>query len=129
MRAATASHWLEGRMLLSTLSADLSASASLDYTSWHLPSPVTAFGPNRLTALFDTATRTKFLSPQVTHYRVAAITVTEQNRMAVVIDNSSGESYRVKVGDFIDAWAVRAIEPDHIRIQAGALETRMTLQE
>ncbi len=121
---------LEGRMVVSTLSANLTSAAPHELTSWLTPTttPVSKSVPNRLTSLFDTTTRLKFLSPQVTHYRVAAITVTEQNRMAVVIDNHSGASYRVQVGDFIDAWVVRAIERDHIRVQAGDAITQIKLQ-
>lgn len=126
--ARVAPPMLEGRLVVSTLSANVYANASLAPDSRDIPIPVKPTRPNRLSGLFDPATRLKFLTPQVAHYRVAAITVTEQSRMAVVIDSLSERTYRVQVGDFIDAWRVQAIERDRIRVQAGDSLAEMRLQ-
>ena len=118
---------LEGRLIVSTLSASAPAlPRGIDVNALQ---PITqdsqdgvleaVIGPNRLASLFDPSIRLKFIAPDIGDYRVAAITVTEQSRIAVIMDEASGKTFRLREGDFLHAWKVVKIDPAKVRLLAA----------
>ena len=122
---------LEGRLIVTMLSAPASLVtltgnaiepiSQIKNGDALLPLPLPAAGPNRLASLFDASARSKFTSPDINDYRVAAITVTERNQIAVIVEKSSGKTFRLKQGDFLYAWKVAKIEPSKVSLIVGDL--------
>jgi len=82
--------------------------------------------PNVLAGLFDQDTRSRFRSPSLKHYRLAAINISENSRIAIIANNSDGKIRRLESGDMLDAWRVEAIDSNGVSLEIG--ERRETLR-
>jgi hypothetical protein len=117
---------LEGRLIVFTLSHGVSQLALPESTDQSFPKRA---NPYRLSTLFDPVARLRFNNPDTNYYRVAALTVSEQGRVAVLIDIASGNSIRVQEGDFLDAWRVDKIHTGRVLLSVGERSGELRLDK
>ncbi len=72
---------------------------------------------NTLVGLFDLNARKRLSSPSIDHYRVAAINISNNARIAVVTINDTEKSLRLKQGDLLDVWHVESIDTDGVSLR------------
>ena len=83
--------------------------------------------PNVLAGLFDQGTRLRFRSPDLKLYRLAAINISQNSRIAIIANNSDGRIRRLEPGDMLDAWQVEAIDSNGVSLKIGERQGRLSL--
>jgi len=73
-------------------------------------------GQIALVGLFDPNARKRLLYPSIEYYRVAAINISNNARIAVVTINNGEKSFRLKQGDLLDVWRVESIDTEGVRL-------------
>lgn len=80
---------------------------------------VSNFQPNILSGLFDQNARSRFRSPSLKHYRLAAINISQSSRIAIIANSSDGKIRRLEPGDMLDAWRVESIDSSGLSLKIG----------
>jgi hypothetical protein len=82
---------------------------------------------NILAGLFDQNARSRFRSPSLKHYRLAAINISQSSRIAIIANNSGGKIRRLETGDMLDAWRVEAIDSSGVSLKIGDRQETLSL--
>jgi hypothetical protein len=82
---------------------------------------------NVLSGLFDPNARARLSSPSVSHYRLAAINMSNQGRSVIVVNNSDGRTRKLNEGERLDSWLLTSIKPDEIVLSMSDIQTSLTL--
>jgi hypothetical protein len=88
---------------------------------------VSNFQPNILAGLFDQNARSRFRSPSLKHYRLAAINISQSSRIAIIANSSDGKIRRLELGDMLDAWRVEAIDSSGVSLKTGDRQETLKL--
>jgi hypothetical protein len=83
--------------------------------------------PNILVGLFDQNARSRFRTPGLKHYRLAAINISQSSRIAIIANNSGGKIRRLETGDMLDAWRVEAIDSSGVSLKIGDRQETLSL--
>jgi hypothetical protein len=83
--------------------------------------------PNILVGLFDQNARSRFRTPSLKHYRLAAINISQSSRIAIIANNSGGKIRRLETGDMLDAWRVEAIDSSGVSLKIGDRQETLSL--
>lgn len=102
----------------SLLASDINglSQRSLNSTEQAQASIAVASEPNVLAGLFDQNTRLRFLAPSLDHYRLAAITVSQNSRIAVIANTLDGETRRLRQGELLDVWRIESIDSNRVSL-------------
>ena len=85
--------------------------------------------PARLAGLFDATYRSRLQKPDTGDYRLTAITLSADSRIAVITDLATGISRRLREGDMLDGWKILAIGSSSVKLAAGEQLGRLDLQK
>ncbi|MBL4672963.1 MAG: hypothetical protein JKX81_11945 [Arenicella sp.] len=83
--------------------------------------------PNILAGLFDQNARSRFRSPSLKHYRLAAINIFQSSRIAIIANTSDGNIRRLEPGDMLDAWRVESIDSSGVSLKIGDRQETLNL--
>lgn len=88
---------------------------------------INASESNMLAGLFDQNARSRFRSPSLKHYRLAAINISQSSRIAIIANSSDGKIRRLETGDMLDAWRVEAIDSSGVSLKIGDRQETLSL--
>ncbi|MGK0374584.1 MAG: hypothetical protein ACJA2E_001055 [Arenicella sp.] len=74
---------------------------------------------NILAGLFDPNIRSRFRAPSPTHYRLAAINISQSSRIAIIANSGDGKIRRLETGDMLDAWRLESIDSSSVSLKIG----------
>jgi hypothetical protein len=80
---------------------------------------------NILAGLFDANVRSRFSSPSPAHYRLAALNISQNSRIAIIANSDDGKIRRLEPGDMLDDWQVETVTSSGVSLKIG--ERRETL--
>ncbi|NNC99236.1 MAG: hypothetical protein HKN85_03550 [Gammaproteobacteria bacterium] len=82
----------------------------------------------RLAGLFDAAYRARLSNLSREHYRLSAITMSSDARIAVIADVETGTTRRLREGDMLDAWKIGEINAAEVTLVHGERREKLLLQ-
>ncbi|MBT8115946.1 MAG: type II secretion system protein M, partial [Arenicella sp.] len=82
-----------------------------------------------LAGLFNAAHREKLRNPSAEHYRLSAVSLSANARIAIIADLQSGATRRMQEGELLDGWKITAIKSDSVYLQSGKLTANLRLQK
>ncbi|RBP47139.1 GspMb/PilO family protein [Arenicella xantha] len=81
----------------------------------------------QVVGLFDADYRQQLENPSAGHYRLSAISMSSNSQTAIIADTRTGQSYRVTIGDFIQAWTVTEIQANSVVLTSGEATATLSL--
>ncbi|MFT5610081.1 MAG: hypothetical protein ACI9LU_000573 [Polaribacter sp.] len=84
---------------------------------------------NVLSGLFNPNVRARLRSPSASHYRLAAINMSNQGRSVIVVNSSDGLTRKLTEGERLDSWLLTSIKADEIVLSMGDIQTSLTLSQ
>lgn len=85
--------------------------------------------PNVIAGLFDVNARLRISTPRLEYYRLAAVTISQQTRNALIVTLADGKSRRLEHGDLLDVWRVDNISASEINVSFDNKQETLTLSQ